>query len=315
MPSSMISATRMRGLSDAYGSWKMICTSLAPRRAARRASRRARSAPSNSTRPRSARRGAACPCRRWSCRSRTRPPARACGRRRSSSETPSTALTCADLRAATRRCGSGKWTLRSGTRRVAEEAVTCDWLGVGSSWVVAGGDGLALHSRLRPSFVHATSFAAANRWQRALCPPPASCQPAPRGGRVPTRRRSGRRNGNHEFRVSAGRCRGSPRAVLRGMPAGQRVEQLARIGMRGLREERRRGAVSTISPAYMTATRVRHLGDHREIVRDQQTATSGALLQLAQQVAGSAPGSSRRARWWARPRSGAPGRRRAPSRS
>ena len=78
MPSSTISITRMRGLSELYGSWNMIWKSLrsgrsSPRRAAS-PDRRRRTARCR----RSAAPAAGCLCPPSSCRSRTRRPARGC---------------------------------------------------------------------------------------------------------------------------------------------------------------------------------------------------------------------------------------------
>ncbi len=97
---------------------------------------------------------------------------------------------------------------------------------------------------------------------------------------------------------------------------GQRLEQ--RLGVRVARVGEQRvgaSAVSTIRPAYMTATRSARPGDHAQVVGDQDDRHAEALRAGRRSAPGSASGWSRRARWSARRRSAASARRPAPSRS
>ncbi len=75
------------------------------------------------------------------------------------------------------------------------------------------------------------------------------------------------------------------------------------------------GPSSTISPAYITAARVAHLGDDRQVVRDEDQRQAEVVREAHQQLAGSAPAPSRRAPSSARRRAAPWARRRAPSRS
>ena len=96
---------------------------------------------------------------------------------------------------------------------------------------------------------------------------------------------------------------------------GQRLEQVDRVRMQRPREELLRvGHLDDLARVHQRDA-MRHLRDDREIVRDEQHRHLLRRLQLRRAGRGSAPGSSRRARWSARRRSRCPDRRRARSRS
>ena len=97
------------------------------------------------------------------------------------------------------------------------------------------------------------------------------------------------------------------RAALRAEPRAARAAARACRDGAAARRARARRACSTIRPAYITATRSRDLRDDAEVVRDQQHRHAELALQRPRAARGSAPGSSRRARWSARRRSAAAG--------
>ena len=82
-----------------------------------------------------------------------------------------------------------------------------------------------------------------------------------------------------------------------------RLEQAHRVRrLRGRGGPRRPCPCSTTWPAYMTIDVVDHLGDDAQVVGDQQQGRVGPLLDRLAGAPGSGPGSSRRARSWARRR-------------
>ena len=96
--------------------------------------------------------------------------------------------------------------------------------------------------------------------------------------------RIGRSSARHHARDlgQRGRRRRVPR---RRRAAASSRSRPARVGMRGAREQRRRPAASsTMRPAYITTTRSRGLGDHAEVVGDQDDRRAELALQLAHQV-------------------------------
>ena len=93
------------------------------------------------------------------------------------------------------------------------------------------------------------------------------------------------------LRWSASRWRGARRSLRRGtLSSSPRV-----YGWRGAANTSATGPVSTTRAAYITTDLLGVLGDHAEIVRDEERRSCRAtLLQLAQERRGSAPGWSRR---------------------
>ena len=156
---------------------------------------------------------------------------------------------------------------------------------------------------------------ARRRWQAAAC----SASPAT-GARAAALARGRRRSRSGQRGVEGGSRAGRSISVRRHardrrqplrrrrVEPRQRAEQApACTGARARRRASSTSAVSTIRPAYITSTRSATLGDDAEVVRDQDDRRAELALQVLHQRRGSAPGSSRRARWSARRRSAASG--------
>jgi hypothetical protein len=192
--------------------------------------------------------------------------------RASSSETPSTAFTCQRPGAAGCRAGSEKCTHRSIDRskhRVRSHGTDFERLRRQHGGLTAP---------TRPPL-------SAIRWQRRRWP-------------TPTCRHSGDCDGNAPRRADNAAKRQPPgigqRRHLSGngiQPAatprarsGKAANSFCVYGCCGDVKKVSRGASSTISPAYITPMRVRHLRDDAEVMRDQQHAHAALGLQPAQAV-------------------------------
>ena len=270
--SPMIAPTVMRGFRLAYGSWKMICMSRASARSCSLPARGDAAGPGTRPRPRSARSAAGCSARWCSCRSRFRRPRPASRRRCSSKLTPSTACTRVD-RALQQAALDGE---------VLDEVLDLQQRAARGSR--AFGLGLACHEAALQDAGHLVPGRHLAQRRRG-----AACRRLGHGvqrageaaafGRV-DQLGHGARNGLQPHLVRGRQCR----------CAGCCGSGPACRGGAGARRAPRRCASSTTLPAYITTTRLRHLGDHAHGVRDQHHGHAQAVLQLAASGRGSAPG-------------------------
>ena len=135
-------------------------------------------------------------------------------------------------------------------------------------------------------------------------------------GRSAARRRSraAARAGSRPGRGSRTGASAAAGPAARALP-GRQASRPCVYGCAGAREQRPHRR------AFDDAAGVHHhhvvgvVRDDAEVVGDEQDAHAGLGLQAAASARGSAPGSSRRARWSARRRSAASGRRPSPARS
>ena len=273
MPSSRISATRMRGLSERVGVLEDDLHRARAAAAARARDSVARSRPSKRTLPqvggdqlqeRLADGGLAA--------ARLADQRQRAARRASSNDTPSTAFTWPTVRLKTP-LRIGKWTLRSLTSSRAAAAAAPS----GASCVSdAGAPRCAA-----PAAPFSAQVAAREMPRRA-----ARAAAAPRPGSARRRTRSARRSG------SASKLRGERRHLaadhreLAGAPLRrrQRVEQLLRIRMlRRAQEGLALGELDDLAGVHDRHA-VRHLRDDAEVVGDQQQRHAALGLQLRQQV-------------------------------
>ena len=280
---AMIEPTRLRGFSDAYGSWKTICISRRSGRSSRAPSRAIVAALEAHVARRSARAGARSCARASTCRSPTRRRARASRPRATENVTPSTAWTAATCRR---------------EQALADREV--------------GRDVLDLDERRRRSRAHAAAGlrrgSSASRSARLLvgiepaavevvAPPPRSLERGlgPRTGR--THAGSAARNAAAGGRVDAATAAcpaiECSRVLLGAVEARDRAEQAPRVRVLRVVEERRAcRRTRRRRPAYITPIAVGDLGDDAEVVRDQDRPPSvNSSLQPARSARGSAPGS------------------------
>ena len=274
--------TVIRGSSESCGSWKIICRGGGARGGAGRARRRVhareadRARRSGASRPSRRARSSTCP----SPTRRSRPGSRR-GRRRAL--TPSTARTGAGgaaLRTPGRRLDRSTRTARQRRRRArpGRRAPRRSSEGTGEVELVGPAARAAW-----PAASDRRARAAQARVAHVVAP---------------------------GVEAAAGRHVGG-----RGHPAADRRAAAAAVGQRGMAcsspdvygcrgrsSSLVRRRCSTISPAYITSTRSAQLGDHAEVVGDEQDRRAVLVAERRAAARGSGPGWSRRARSSARRR-------------
>ena len=255
----------MRGLSDAYGSWKTICMSRAQRAQLRAARACVISLPVERDAARRWARAAAGPRGRWwTCRSPTRPPGRASRRGHGRSSTPSTARTsptCArSTPAVIGKCLTSPLDLeqrgrRSGGASAQRRPVIGARRHVGCARTSPAGRVRVQHAATCRRDRLAERRSRRNRPSQTL------------GGELAARMEAAA--GRQAIRIGgSARDRTQPLAP-RSSSRGSEPSRPRCRGAAGSSKISSRGACSTIRPAYITSDAVGDLGDHAQVVGDQ----------------------------------------------